>query len=281
MNDPASHSPDSKETEFPNTPVSLSPYFRWKKGGDVIAAGLLLVPGIPLILFLALLVKITSKGPAIYSQVRVGKNGRNFTMYKIRTMRIDAEEKTGAVWASKRDPRVTLLGRIFRRLHLDEIPQLYNVIRGEMSLVGPRPERPEFVEILEQKIPGYKLRLLIPPGVTGYAQLNLPADRELNDVRRKLALDLEYAESATPWFDIRLILGTFCRFFKYAHKTPLRILGIYQTAEKSSWAEFFEVPEDKDAVSQRLERLLNAAPVPVESIASEIKTETGSTKVVF
>ena len=222
--------------------IVVSSYHSYKRGFDMIAAALMLIPGIPIILFLILLVKLTSKGPGVFSQVRLGKNGKPFTMYKIRTMRVDAESGTGAVWATKKDPRTTLLGRMLRRLHLDELPQLFNVLRGDMALVGPRPERPEFVELLDQKIKGYSVRLLVVPGVTGYAQLNLPADRDFDDVRRKLSLDSEYIEGASFWFDLRLILGTTCRLFKYAHKTPLRCLGIYQKAETSPWATYFQVP---------------------------------------
>lgn len=257
--------------------VKLSPYHQTKRVFDCVIAVLLLIPGIPLILFLGALVKLTSKGPAIYTQVRVGKDGRVFTMYKIRTMRIDAEAKTGAVWAVKKDPRVTLLGRILRKLHLDEIPQLFNVIRGEMALVGPRPERPEFVDILDRKIDGYILRLLVVPGVTGYAQLNLPADRELNDVRRKLALDMEYIENASFWFDFRLILGTVCRLFKYAHKTPLQFLGIYQTAENSPWAERYEVPQGDEISSpsgeQRLDLIFSN---PTATMEFNLRTGTSN-----
>ncbi len=224
--------------------LSVSPYFPRKRFLDTLGAVLLLVPGLPLILVLAIITKLTSKGPAIFSQVRVGKDGRVFTMYKIRTMVQDAEAQSGAVWATKKDPRVTFLGRILRRLHLDELPQLLNVLRGEMVLVGPRPERPEFVDLLEAKVPGYMLRLRVPPGVTGLAQLNLPADRNLDDVRRKLALDLEYIENASLGFDLRLILGTVCRFVKYFHKTPLQFLGIYRKAEDSPWADFFNVPRE-------------------------------------
>ena len=254
--------------------IVVSAYHFYKRWFDTVAAFFMLIPGIPIILALMLLVKLTSKGPAIYSQVRVGKEGKLFTMYKIRTMRTDAEEKTGAVWAVKKDPRTTFIGKILRRLHLDELPQLFNVIRGEMALVGPRPERPEFVEILDKKIKGYSLRLLVLPGVTGYAQLNLPADRELGDVRRKLALDSEYIENASLWFDFRLILGTVCRMFKYAHKTPLRCLGIYQTVETSPWAAYFHVPQANEITplvgEQQLDILFSAP-----QLATDILTATG------
>jgi len=239
---PVSSQVDLGRSLMADSGIVVSPYHSYKHGFDRVAAALMLIPGLPIILLLMLLVKLTSKGPGLFSQVRVGKNGKLFTMYKIRTMRVDAEATTGAVWATKKDPRTTLLGRILRRLHLDEFPQLFNVLRGEMSLVGPRPERPEFVELLDKQIKGYSQRLLVVPGITGYAQLNLPADRDIDDVRRKLALDSEYIESATFWFDLRLILGTVCRLFKYAHKTPLQCLGIYQKAENSPWAEYFQVP---------------------------------------
>ncbi len=267
---------DLERFKVAKTKIALSPYHTYKRWFDTTTAVLLLIPGIPIILLLMLLVKSTSKGPAIYSQVRVGKRGKLFTMYKIRTMRADAEADTGAVWAVKKDPRTTVLGMVLRRLHLDELPQLFNVLRGEMALVGPRPERPEFVEILDKKIEGYSLRLLVVPGVTGYAQLNLPADRELNDVRRKLTLDTEYIENASLWFDLRLILGTGCRLFKYAHKTPLQCLGIYRKAEASPWAEYFQVPlvpEETPATGeQRLDILFSSPQVTPELVVAAGKT---------
>ena len=146
----------------------------------------------PLILLAMALVKLTSRGPAIYRQVRAGLGGRPFTIYKIRTMAHDCEARTGPVWATADDPRVTPLGRFLRRSHLDELPQLWNVLRGEMSLVGPRPERPEFVAQLQRAIPDYRRRLQVPPGVTGLAQVQLPPDTDLAGVRRKLVYDLYY-----------------------------------------------------------------------------------------
>jgi len=255
QSDPKSKLIDPRRFEAADSGIVVSSYHSSKRGFDMIVAALLLIPGIPIIILLMFLVKLTSKGPAIFSQIRVGKDGKHFTMYKIRTMRTDAEAETGAVWAIKKDPRTTLIGRILRRLHLDELPQLFNVLCGDMALVGPRPERPEFVDILDKKIKGYSLRLLIVPGVTGYAQLNLPADRGLNDVRRKLALDAEYIERASLWFDVRLILGTACRLFKYAHKTPLQCLGIYRKAETSPWAEYFQIPPVEDGLPTAGERL--------------------------
>jgi len=200
--------------------VVPSPYFRWKHAVDRCMAAILLVPALPVIGLLVLLVRLTSRGPGIYRQVRVGKDGRLFTMYKIRSMAADAEVRSGAVWARKRDPRVTGLGRFLRALHLDELPQLFNVLRGEMSLVGPRPERPEFVEMLSARIPGYCDRLAVPPGITGLAQLNLPPDTDLNSVRRKLFLDLEYVACGGLAFDVCLLL---CTVFR-ATKIPGRLV---------------------------------------------------------
>ncbi len=206
----------------------VSSYFGVKRAFDVLIASWLLFPVLPLIGFLIVLIRWTSKGPGIYVQERIGKNGRPFLMYKLRSMSIDAEKHTGAVWAAEDDPRVTKLGRILRRFHLDELPQLFNVLRGEMALVGPRPERCKFVERLAVEIEGYCDRLRVLPGITGYAQLNLPPDHCIDDVRRKIALDFEYMENASLSFDCRLILGTVARFFKYRGSWILRRLGVYR-----------------------------------------------------
>lgn len=234
----------------------VSNYFSWKSILDQLIALPLLVLVLPIIGVLIVLVRLTSKGPAIYSQVRVGKNGKSFTMYKIRSMRIDAESSTGAVWASRKDPRVTILGSILRKLHLDELPQLFNVIRGDMSLVGPRPERPEFVDALESKIDGYGHRLLVKPGITGYAQLNLPSDIDLNDVRKKLVLDFEYIENANPVFDFLLIFGTALKVVKLTGRIPLTLLGIYRPVENSKWAVPLKVSHETISTQeQRLDAL--------------------------
>lgn len=141
---------------------------------DRVLAFFMLLFLLPLIVVLLFLVRATSRGPALYRQARVGRDGAVFQLYKIRSMRIDAESSgSGPVWSQACDPRVTKLGRWMRDLHLDELPQLWNVLRGEMSLVGPRPERPEFVSILKQKIPDYEKRLEVLPGITGLAQMNL------------------------------------------------------------------------------------------------------------
>jgi lipopolysaccharide/colanic/teichoic acid biosynthesis glycosyltransferase len=194
--------------------ITTADYFRWKGPFDRIAATALLLPGLPLIALLVVLVRLSSKGPAIYRQARVGKDGRRFMMYKIRTMRHDAEAATGPVWTQTQDPRVTAIGKMLRKLHLDELPQLINVLKGEMSLVGPRPERPEFVRVLGEAIPGYRNRLAVRPGITGLAQINLPPDSDLVSVQRKVLLDCEYIERGGLWLDTRLLICTFLRLFK-------------------------------------------------------------------
>jgi lipopolysaccharide/colanic/teichoic acid biosynthesis glycosyltransferase len=209
--------------------ADLSPppaYFRRKAIIDRILAALLLVPGLPIIGLLIVMVRLTSRGPGIYRQTRVGKRGRKFTMYKIRTMRHDAEAASGVVWTQLHDPRITRLGRLLRRLHLDELPQLLNILKGEMSLVGPRPERPEFVHVLAEAVPGYVNRLAVPPGVTGLAQLNLPPDTDLDSVRRKLVLDCEYIRNAGLLLDARLFLATLLRMFRAREGVVLRVFGL-------------------------------------------------------
>jgi lipopolysaccharide/colanic/teichoic acid biosynthesis glycosyltransferase len=177
-------------------------------------------------------VRATSKGPGIYQQTRVGKGGRIFTMYKVRSMRCDAEGKTGPTWAGVvRDPRVTPLGYWLRLLHLDELPQLFNVLRGEMSLVGPRPERPEFVSILAEQVPGYLDRLSVAPGITGLAQINLPPDTDLDSVRRKLVLDCEYIKTAGILLDVRILLCTALRMFGLRGGASVRLLGLERKVE--------------------------------------------------
>jgi lipopolysaccharide/colanic/teichoic acid biosynthesis glycosyltransferase len=179
-----------------------------KRALDLAAALVLLVLTAPLVLLSMLLIKLTSRGPVLYTQVRVGRGGRPFTIYKLRSMVHRCESLTGARWAVPGDPRVTAVGRLLRRTHLDELPQLWNVLRGDMSLIGPRPERPEFVPQLEQAIPHYRDRLLVRPGVTGLAQVQLPPDTDLDSVRVKLTYDLYYAAHLGLWLDFRIGLAT-------------------------------------------------------------------------
>jgi lipopolysaccharide/colanic/teichoic acid biosynthesis glycosyltransferase len=222
----------------------ISSYFRYKGFVDRFVAALLLIPILPIMLILAICIKLTSKGPCVYAQERLGRNGRPFTMYKLRSMVVDAEKSTGAVWASQNDSRVTVIGKFLRKFHLDELPQLLNVLRGEMALVGPRPERDEFVKILSREIDGYSYRLLVIPGVTGFAQLNLPPDLEVADVRRKISLDFEYIENASFWFDFVLILGTVGRFAKFLGTVHLKFLGIYRKVDDSPWAPYVGAASD-------------------------------------
>ncbi|MEN6450802.1 MAG: sugar transferase [Thermoguttaceae bacterium] len=203
-----------------------SSYHCRKQAAERLIAALLLILAAPAIVVLAALVRLTSPGPALFSQRRVGKNGRPFLMHKLRTMRVDAEEATGPVWGLPHDPRTTPIGKALRRLHLDELPQLINVVKGEMSLVGPRPERPEFVRVLSEAIPGYLDRIAVRPGITGLAQLNLPPDTDLNCVRRKLVLDREYIGRANAWLDLRLLVCTAFRMFKLPSHWVLGPLGI-------------------------------------------------------
>jgi lipopolysaccharide/colanic/teichoic acid biosynthesis glycosyltransferase len=173
----------------------------------VFALSLLLVSA-PVILLSALLVKLTSSGPVFYSQTRVGKNGRPYQIYKLRTMYHNCEKRSGPRWSTPGDPRITPLGRFLRRTHLDELPQLWNVVRGDMCLIGPRPERPEFIPRLAKALPHYPDRLLVKPGMTGLAQVQLPADTDLDSVRRKLAYDLYYVRHVSPWLDLSISFGT-------------------------------------------------------------------------
>jgi lipopolysaccharide/colanic/teichoic acid biosynthesis glycosyltransferase len=215
----------------PRQRTSVARYCHWKGALDRVLALVLLVPGLPIMGVLVVITRLSSPGPGIFKQRRVGKNGRIFTMYKIRSMRSDAEVKTGAVWCVHNDPRITPLGYWLRKLHLDEFPQLVNVLRGEMSLVGPRPERPEFVEVLARQIPDYYDRLAVPPGITGLAQVNLPPDTDLDSVRRKLLLDQEYIANATLAFDLRMMLATFLRLFGLGGGRSLTLVRLHRSVE--------------------------------------------------
>ena len=175
---------------------------------DFSVAFILLVAGLPLWITIGLLIRLTSPGPAIYRQQRVGKKARVFTMNKFRTMRQDAEAHTGPVWATEDDPRYTRLGRWLRKTRLDEIPQLWNVLKGDMSLVGPRPERPFFVEKLTKEIPLYSRRHRVKPGITGWAQVMWRYDTSLEDVKQKVKFDLFYIENMSLRMDFKILFRT-------------------------------------------------------------------------
>lgn len=194
-------------TALPPAPVR-GWYPPCKAALDRLAALVLLVLAGPLVLLLALLVRLTSRGPAFYTQTRLGRHGVPFTIYKLRTMVNRCESLTGPRWSLPGDPRVTGLGRFLRASHLDELPQLLNVLRGDMSLIGPRPERPEFLPELEAACPRYRERLAVRPGVTGLAQVQLPADTSVDSVRLKLAYDLYYIRHLGLRLDLALLVCT-------------------------------------------------------------------------
>ncbi len=175
---------------------------------DVFASALLLLLTGPVILLAAILVKLDSKGPAFYRQQRVGLYGQEFWIIKLRTMRQDAEVSGKAVWAEKDDPRITRLGYWLRKLRIDELPQTWTVLKGEMSFVGPRPERRQFVEDLEQHLRYYAERHMVKPGITGWAQINYPYGASIEDSRNKLEYDLYYAKNYTPFLDLLILLQT-------------------------------------------------------------------------
>jgi lipopolysaccharide/colanic/teichoic acid biosynthesis glycosyltransferase len=194
-----------------DTPAPTGGYGRWKRGLDCVVAVLLLGLAAPVVALAAVLVKMTSRGPAFYSQVRLGLGGRPFRIYKLRSMYRDAEALTGPCWCMRGDRRVTPVGCFLRWSHLDELPQMWNVLLGDMSVVGPRPERPELVPGLEKAVPGYRERLMVRPGVTGLAQVQLPPDADLNSVRIKLAHDLCYIQCLSFGLDCRIFLATILR----------------------------------------------------------------------
>src|SRR2546423_670312 len=163
-----------------------------KRVTDVLFSALGLCASLPLAVFISLLIRLDSRGPIFFRQERVGEHGKVFTLYKFRTMIADAEKETGPVWAQETDPRITRLGIILRRTGMDEIPQLFNVLKGDMSLVGPRPERPHFVAELQEKIPYYSQRLTVKPGVTGWAQVRYGYGATVEDALEKLQYDLCY-----------------------------------------------------------------------------------------
>jgi sugar transferase (PEP-CTERM system associated) len=178
-----------------------------KRVFDVTASAILLLITAPVILLFAVLVKLDSKGPAFFRQQRVGLFGQHFDIIKLRSMRTDAEVD-GAQFAQKDDPRVTRIGRFIRKVRVDELPQAWSVLKGEMSFVGPRPERPEFVAGLEEQLPFYAERHMVKPGITGWAQINYPYGASIEDSRHKLEYDLYYAKNYTPFLDLLILLQT-------------------------------------------------------------------------
>ncbi len=175
--------------------------------GDIAISFVFLLATLPLMLVVALLVRLDSPGPVLYRQERVGLCGRTFTLFKFRSMRANAESR-GPAWAQQRDPRVTRVGSFMRRTRIDELPQLFNVLRGEMGFIGPRPERPHFVEQLADVIPHYRERARVKPGLTGWAQVNYPYGASVEDARAKLSYDLYYVQHRNPFLDILILFAT-------------------------------------------------------------------------
>jgi lipopolysaccharide/colanic/teichoic acid biosynthesis glycosyltransferase len=193
---------------------------------DFSLALLLSAAAAPFIGAIALIVRLSSRGPAFYTQVRTGRAGQPFTIYKLRTMVDNCESLTGPRWTIPGDPRITPVGWFLRRSHIDELPQLFNVLRGNMSLIGPRPERPEFVHELEKEIPAYGSRHAVLPGITGLAQVQLPPDTDLDSVRRKLLYDVYFVRHLSPLLDARIFVCTLLHLLgvRYATLQTLRLV---------------------------------------------------------
>lgn len=220
--------------------LEVPAYHNWKRLWEFPVALLLAPPALLLAGVLATVVRWTSSGNGVYSQVRSGRNGKPFTMYKLRSMRIDAEAQ-GIQWCEgEKDPRITPLGYWLRKLHLDELPQIINVLRGDMSFCGPRPERPEIVEELEKVIPYYQSRLTIRPGITGFSQINLPADSDTGSVLKKQTLDLEYVENASLLYDFAMVACTALRLIGVPGSIATRLAGLTKKPEDSRFAFYYQ-----------------------------------------
>lgn len=225
-----------------DTVIDLPQNLGWYAAAKIVfdyAAALAMAPlALVLIAFAAVAVKLSSPGPVFYSQTRVGLNGRKYKIWKIRSMRVDAEVKSGIQWSQKGDTRVTKIGKFLRASHIDELPQLWNVLMGHMSLVGPRPERPEVIQAkgLNQLVPGYRHRLRVKPGVTGLAQCQLPADTDVTSVRYKVVYDLYYVENQGLLLDLRLIAAT---LFRAAGAGPNTLRLLFLLPSRRRVAETF------------------------------------------
>ena len=180
----------------------------FKRTFDIVASLSLLIVTLPIVIVTAIAIKLESRGPAFYRQRRVGLYNEPFDILKLRSMRQDAEVPGQAVWAAERDPRVTRIGRFIRKVRIDELPQTWTVLKGEMSFVGPRPERPQFVDELERHLPFYAERHMVKPGITGWAQINYPYGASVEDARHKLEYDLYYAKNYSPFLDLLILLQT-------------------------------------------------------------------------
>ena len=210
VTDPAEPPPARESFGPPQHGPQMSRTYRIVRRAADLAVGVPLALVLaPVVAVFAVLVKRESPGDAFYTQTRVGEGGKTFRIIKIRTMRQDAEADGRPRWSpGGEDPRITKIGKFLRASHIDEFPQIVNVLRGEMTLIGPRPERPEFVDTLVESVPGYELRLNVKPGVTGLAQLRVPPDQTVDDVKAKVAHDVYYIEHLGPWLDARVSLAT-------------------------------------------------------------------------
>jgi len=229
--------------------VPVPTYIHWKRLWELPLAILLAIAIVPAIGVLVLLVRCTSPGAGIYRQTRVGRHGRTFTIYKIRSM-VQNAEAGGAQWAQgKHDQRATAIGSLLRRLHLDELPQIFNILKGDMSFCGPRPERPEIIEKerLIDRVPGYSNRLTVRPGVTGLAQINLPADDSIDSVRMKQCLDMEYIEHCRPSMDFGIIACTALKAVGIQRPSVTKLFGVMAVA---SPAPRFSDLDDSNSQSQ-------------------------------
>lgn len=240
--------PTDTDFRLPDEP-NLPPGYALSVGGagwydviktmlDGLAAAFILLVTLPFVLLSALLVRLTSHGPAFYTQMRLGRGGKPYVIYKLRSMYHDCERYSGIRWSTRGDNRVTPFGRFLRKSHIDELPQLWNVLRGEMSLIGPRPERPELVVSLEKALPRYRDRLLVKPGLTGLAQIQLPPDTDLESVRRKLVLDRVYVHERSFWLDLRIYLATIAYLVGVPYKTVGRWFALpYELREENQMTE--------------------------------------------
>ena len=200
--------PVQAEKQFASLNYKLIYLTGIKRFMDLVLSVLFFVTGLPFYIIFGLLIKLDSKGPVLFKQIRAGLQNSSFLLYKFRSMGFHAEADTGPIWTAQNDPRITKVGQFLRRFRFDEFPQLLNVLKGEMSLVGPRPERPFFVEKLKQEYPFYMRRLKVRPGITGWAQIKHPYDEQLEDVREKLRYDFYYIENVSLWLDLKIIIRT-------------------------------------------------------------------------
>jgi polysaccharide deacetylase family protein (PEP-CTERM system associated) len=258
-------------------------YLRRKYLLERILGGLLLLLAAPLIAVLWTIVRLHSKGGGFYLQTRVGYRGKQFEIIKLRTMIIDAEADGKAKWCVKGDPRITSLGRFLRKTHLDELPQLINVVKGEMTLVGPRPERPCFIVKLKHEIIGYERRLSVLPGITGLAQINLPPDETIEDVRRKQYLDLLYIKQTNLWLDVRMLLATTLRLLGLSGEFVTRALGLHRAIPDSLSAGHPKTSESTTSAplseSKKRNRLVVSSAMQLATLRSPQSSDNGKIPV--